>query len=203
VDSREHWICFAHRRERGLGFLARAGPETSEGAVLGELVFTFPSTCASVEHFLGHFYAVTRCWTTTAPWRIVLKQHSLLRKLHVRESMSREEVTEFVARFSTFVIRHARAYGWTRLVYTCADRVAEWYPVLVPSGPIDAIIGSERMLACLPARSRPYIVFAEVERALRGILSHDAIECVFLQYIHLIRKSDSYVGGFRFGLITP
>lgn len=201
VVARTHWLCCAHRRARGRAFLARNGQDSSEGQVLGELVFSFPATCACVEHFLGHFYAVTRCWTIRAPWRDVLKQHSLLGKVRVCGSMSRTEVTEFVTRFAAFTIGHARAYGWTQLVATCAARVEEWYPALVPPGPLDSVLAAERMLACLPARHRPCFVFSDVERALPA-LPRDAIECVFLHYIALIRHPCDH-GDFRFTLGEP
>lgn len=197
VVARTHWLCCAHRRARGREFLARLGQDSTEGQVLGELVFSFPAVCASVEHFLGHFYAVTRCWTIRAPWRDVLKQHSLLGKVRVFGSMSRTEVTQFVTRFSAFTVSHARAYGWTQLVATCAARVAEWYPALVPAGPLDSVLCAERMVACLPACQRPFFVFSDVERALRA-LPRDAIECVFLRYIELIRSPCERPGGFRF-----
>jgi hypothetical protein len=187
VVASTHWLCCAHRRARGRAFLARFGQTSSEGQVLGELVFSFPATCACVEHFLGHFYAVTRCWTIRTPWRDVLKQHALLGKVRVCGSMSRAEVTEFVTRFAAFTIGHARAYGWTQLVATCSARVEEWYPALVPPGPLDSVLCAERMLACLPPRHRPCFVFSDVERALR-LLPRDAIECVFLHYIALIRR---------------
>lgn len=201
VVARTHWLCCAHRRARGRAFLARNGQDSSEGQVLGELVFSFPATCACVEHFLGHFYAVTRCWTIRAPWRDVLKQHSLLGKVRVCGSMSRTEVTEFVTRFAAFTIGHARAYGWTQLFATCAARVEEWYPALVPPGPLDSVLAAERMLACLPARHRPCFVFSDVERALHA-LPRDAIECVFLHYIALIRHPCDH-GDFRFTLGEP
>ena len=197
VVARTHWLCCAHRRARGREFLARLGQDSTEGQVLGELVFSFPAVCASVEHFLGHFYAVTRCWTIRAPWRDVLKQHSLLGKVRVFGSMSRTEVTQFVTRFSAFTVSHARAYGWTQLVATCAARVAEWYPALVPAGPRDSVLCAARMGAGLPACQRPFFVFSDVERALRA-LPRDAIECVFLRYIELIRNPCERPGGFRF-----
>lgn len=205
VVVRTHWLCYAHRRERGREFIARlapasAGTTTTESTVLGELVFSFPASCASVDHFLGHFYAVTRCWTKQAPCRDVLKQHALLGKVRVGASMSRAEVAEFAARFTTFTVSHARAYGWKRLVDTCADRVAEWYPCLLVPGPLDEVLVVERMLTCLPPRVRPWIAFADVARALRTVLPDDSIECVFLHYIGLIRKRDfdSRAGGLRF-----
>jgi hypothetical protein len=202
VKARTHWLCCAHRRARGRAFIARNGQDSTEGAVLGELVFSFPAACASVEHFLGHFYAVTRCWTIRAPWRDVLKQHFLLGKVRVCGSMSRAEVTELVTRFTVFTVGHARAYGWTQLVATCAARVEEWYPALVPEGPLDSVLGAERMLACLPARHRPCFVFSDVERALRA-LPRDAVECVFLHYIRLIRHPAERPGGFRFTCEPP
>jgi hypothetical protein len=208
VSVRAHWLCYAHRRERGRAFLARLarlspaseGATVSEASVLGELVFSFPVSCASVDHFLGHFYAVTRCWTKKAPCRDVLKQHALLGKVRVGASMSRADVAEFVTRFAAFTVSHARAYGWTRLVDTCADRVAEWYPCLLVPGPLDEIHVIERMLVCLPPRVRPWIAFADFARALRSVLPHDSIECVFLHYIGLIRSRafDASAGGLRF-----
>jgi hypothetical protein len=204
VLARTHWLCCAHRRARGRAFLARFGEETTEGQVLGELVFSFPAVCASVEHFLGHFYAVTRCWTIRAPWRDVLRQHSLLGKVRVCGSMSRADVAELVSRFAAFTASHARDYGWAQLVATCAARVAEWYPALVPPGPLDSVLYAERMVACLPARYRPFIVFADVERALRA-LPRDLVECVFLHYIGMIRTPCEGPGGFRFTTypVTP
>jgi hypothetical protein len=197
VSARTHWLCRAHRRARGRAFLARVGHDAREGSVLGELVFSFPAACASVEEFLGRFYAVARCWTTRAPWRDVLRQHALLGKVRVVGSMSREEMTELVSRFSAFTVGHALAYGWTRLVATCASRVAEWYPALVPPGPLESVLAAEPMLASIPAKHRPFLLFADVERALRARLARDAIECVFLAYVGLFRIPNSRPGGFR------
>ena len=201
VTVRTHWLCCAHRRARGRAFmLALVGSDTTESTVLRELVFSFPASCVSVDHFLGHFYAVTRCWTTNAPCRAVLKQHALLGKVHVGAAMSRADVTELVTRFAAFTVSNARAFGWTRLVQTCADRVAEWYPSLVLPAPLDDVLGAERMLTCLPARFRPFLVFSDLVRALRSVLPRDATECVFLHYIGIVRRRelDSRVGGFRF-----
>ena len=192
-----HWLCYAHRRARGRAFLARFGSHATEGEVLGELVFSFPQACASCEHFFSHFYAVTRCWNTREPWRDVLKQHALLGKVRVLGAMSREEMTALLARFAAFTVGHALAYGWTRLVATCAARVAEWYPALVPPGPLDSVLAAEPMLACIPAAHRPFFLFADVERALRARLARDAIECVFLAYVRTFRIPDARPGGFR------
>lgn len=218
VGVRAHWLCRTHRRERGRAFLAHigavgtgsrsvgtvavgaSGRAVTETTVLGELVFLFPARCATVDEFLGRFYAVARCWETTVPFVSVLRQHALLGKVRVVGSMSRADVTEFVSRFAAFTVSHARAYGWTRLVQTCADRVADWYPSLVASGPISAILDAERMLKCLPPTARPCLVLADLVRALRPVLSRDAIECVFVRYIGLIRRHelDALTGGFRF-----
>ena len=83
---------------------------------------------------------------------------------------------------------------------TCADRVADWYPSLVASGPISAILDAERMVKCLPPTARPCLVLADLVRALHPVLSRDAIECVFVRYIGLIRRHelDALTGGFRF-----
>ena len=196
--ARAHWLCYAHRRARGRAFLARVGRHATEGQVLGDLVFSFPAACATTEHFFSHFYAVTRCWTTREPWRDVLKQHALLGKVRVAGAMSREETTALVARFAAFTVCHAVAYGWTRLVATCAARVAEWYPALVPPGPFESVLAAERMLACIPADHRPFLLFSDLERALRARLARDAIECVFLAYIRAIRVPCERPGGFRF-----
>jgi len=215
VGVRAHWLCRTHRRERGRAFLAHIGAVGSIGSigavgasgravtettVLGELVFLFPARCATMDEFLGRFYAVARCWETKVPFVSVLRQHALLGKVRVVGSMSRADVTEFVCRFAAFTVSHARAYGWTRLVQTCADRVADWYPSLVASGPISAILDAERMLKCVPPKTRPCLVLADLVRALHPVLSRDAIECVFVRYIGLIRRHelDALTGGFRF-----
>ena len=202
VGGRAHWLCRTHRRERGRAFLARVreGRAVTESTVLGELVFLFPAWCATVDEFLGRFYAVARCWETQAPCVSVLKQHALFGKVRVVGTMTRADVTDFVSRFASFTVSHARAYGWTRLVQTCADRVADWYPSLVASGPISAILDAERMVHCLPPKTRPCLVLADLVRALRSVLTRDAIECVFLRYIGLIRRHelDALTGGFRF-----
>jgi hypothetical protein len=212
VGVRAHWLCRTHRRERGRAFLAHigaygaygaygaSGRAVTEATVLGELVFLFPARCATVDEFLGRFYAVARCWETKVPFVSVLRQHALLGKVRVVGSMSRTDITEFVSRFASFTVSHARAYGWTRLVQTCADRVADWYPSLVASGPISAILDAERMVKCLPPKARPCLVLADLVRALHPVLSRDAIECVFVRYIGLIRRHelDALTGGFRF-----
>ena len=204
VGVRTHWLCRAHRRERGRAFLAslanKNGEAVTEGEVLGPLVFSFPARCDTVDHFLGRFYSVARCWETKVPFVSVLRQHALLGRVRVAGAMTRAEVTEFVARFASFTVSHARAYGWTRLVATCADRVADWYPSLVAQGPITAILDAERMVKCLPPPVRPCLVLSDLVRALRAVLSRDAIECVFVRYIGLIRRHelDALTGGFRF-----
>ena len=207
VGVRTHWLCRAHRRDRGRAFLASLETAPSapfaavtEATVLGSLVFSFPARCDTVDHFLGRFYAVARCWETTVPFVSVLRQHALLGKVHVVGPMMRADVTEFVSRFAAFTVSHAREYGWTRLVETCADRVAQWYPSLVAPGPITAILDAERMVTCLPPRVRPCLVFSDLVRALRAVLTRDAIECVFVRYIGLIRRHDldELTGGFRF-----
>ena len=206
VGVRAHWLCRTHRRDRGRAFLARINKravgvlDATETTVLGELVFLFPARCATVDEFLGRFYAVARCWETTVPCVSVLRQHSLLGKVRVVGSMSRADVTEFVCRFAAFTVSHAHAYGWSRLVKTCADRVADWYPSLVAPGPVSAILDAERMLKCLPPESRPCLVLADLVSALGAVLTRDAIECVFVQYIALIRRNelDALTGGFRF-----
>jgi hypothetical protein len=70
----------------------------------------------------------------------------------------------------------------------------------VVSGPISAILDAERMVECLPPMARPCLVLADLVRALSPVLPHDAIECVFVRYIGLIRRHelDSLTGGFRF-----
>ena len=126
VGVRAHWLCRTHRRERGRAFLAHIGSVGAIGAigtgpvgasgravtettVLGGLVFVFPARCATVDEFLGRFYAVARCWETTVPVVSVLRQHALLGKVRVVGSMSRTDVTEFVSRFAAFTVSHARA----------------------------------------------------------------------------------------------
>ena len=203
VGVRAHWLCRKHRRERGREFLAHIGSSgrtVTETTVLGELVFSLPARCETVSHFLGRFYAVAQCWETKVPFVSVLRQHSLLGKVRVVGSMSRADVTDFVCRFAAFTVSHARAYGWTRLVTTCADRVADWYPSLVAAGPISAILDAERMVKCLPPKARPCLVLADLVRALSTVLTRDAIECVFVRYIGLIRRHDldGLTGGFRF-----
>ena len=235
--AKSHWLCTAHRRERGLAFLAdvAAGnaypdetavtevvtveaaeavetdhvfevhveaveaveadeaveppaPEVTEGRVLGALVFSLPARCSSADHFLGRFYAVTRCWRSRRPCRDVLRQHALLGKVRVRRGITRHEMTAFVTRFGAFTMAHASALGWSRLVDVCADRVAKWYTTIVAPGPIRAILHAERLLACLAPRPSPYLVYSDAVRALLAVLPADAIERVFEQYIRLIRR---------------
>ena len=244
--AKSHWLCTAHRRERGLAFLAdvAAGtahtdetavtevvtvgaveaveavtpveavetdhvfevlveaveaveadetlaPEVTEARVLGALVFSLPAKCSSADHFLGRFYAVTRCWRSRRPCRDVLRQHALLGKVRVRRGITRHEMTAFVTRFAAFTMAHASALGWNRLVDVCADRVAKWYTTIVAPGPIRSILHAERLLACLAPRPSPYLVYSDAVRALRAVLVTDAIERVFVHYIRLIRRGPS------------
>ena len=244
--AKSHWLCTAHRRERGLAVLAdvaagnsyadvtaveavtpveavetdhvfevhveavetdhvevhvEAGEaveaeaveavgavEVTEARVLGALVFSLPAKCSSADHFLGRFYAVTRCWRSRRPCRDVLRQHALLGKVRVRRGITRHEMTAFVTRFAAFTMAHASALGWNRLVDVCADRVAKWYTTIVAPGPIRSILHAERLLACLAPRPSPYLVYSDAVRALLAVLPADAIERVFEQYIRLIRR---------------
>jgi hypothetical protein len=239
--AKSHWLCTAHRRERGRAFLADVAAatevtavtveteeavdavpveqlfevtveaveddadadaeadaeaeavvaepvEVTEGDVLGALVFSLPAQCSSADHFLGRFYAVTRCWRSRRPCRDVLRQHALLGKVRVARGITRHEMTAFVTRFAAFTMAHASALGWNRLVDVCADRVAKWYTTIVAPGPIRAILHAERLLACLAPRPSPYLVYSDAVRALLAVLPADAIERVFEHYIRLIRR---------------
>lgn len=178
--AKSHWLCAAHRRERGLVFLAEGAVEGLEGLeevtageVLGALVFSLPETCASADHFLGRFYAATRCWRSRRPCYHVLKQHALLGRVRVRRGVTRDEMSEFASRLVAFAMR---GLAFLRLVDVCADRVAKflvfWGFRTIP-------------MACLAPSSS--LVLSDAVLALRAVLITDTIGCVFAHYTRLRR----------------
>jgi hypothetical protein len=180
--AKSHWLCAAHRRERGLVFLSgSAEAEATAGEVLGALVFSLPETCASADHFLGRFYAATRCWRSRRPCYHVLKQHALLGRVHVRRGVTRDEMTEFASRLSAFAMR---GLAFLRLVDVCADRVAKF---LVFGGRSDTI-----RVACLA----PSLSLVDAVLALRAVLITDTIRRVFAHYSRLVRRAQTVP--FRF-----
>ena len=168
--AKSHWLCAAHRRERGLIFLSDGATEATAGEVLGALVFSLPETCASADHFLGRFYAATRCWRSRRPCYHVLKQHALLGRVRVRRGVTRDEMTEFASRLANFAMR---GLAFLRLVDVCADRVAKFL----------VFWGFRRTIpiACLAPSSR--LVLPDAVLALRAVLSADTIGRVFAHYL--------------------
>ena len=180
--AKSHWLCAAHRRERGLVFLSDAPEaEVTAGEVLGALVFSLPETCASADHFLGRFYAATRCWRSRRPCYHVLKQHALLGRVRVRRGVTRDEMSEFASRLARFAMR---GLAFLRLVDVCADRVAKFFV----SWKWDAI-APLRAMSTARARLAPssHIVLSDAVLALRAVLATDTIRSVFAHYTRLRR----------------
>ena len=171
--AKSHWLCAAHRRERGLVFLSDGSEaEVTAGEVLGALVFSLPETCASADHFLGRFYAATRCWRSRRPCYDVLKQHALLGRVRVRRGVTRDEMAEFASRLAAFAMR---GLAFLRLVDVCADRVAKFLVFWVFRGTIPMASPSSSL------------VHSDAVLALRAVLITDTIGCVFAHYTRLRR----------------
>jgi hypothetical protein len=200
VPVREHWLCRTHRRERGRAFVAAEGTAVTEAAVLGALVFSFGA--CELDGFLARFYAVIRCGQQRRSVRGVLAQHSLLGKVSVKLGIARDEMAELLVRFIAFATSHAAAFGWAELPRSCATVVRRWYPTLVASVPLGAVLRAERLLALVHASvgEKPYLALADLALALRGVLTRDAVECVFIRYIALLGGDNAASALLRFRL---
>jgi len=173
-----HWLCAAHRRERGRA-VAR---EASEAEVLGRLVFDFPQGALRYDEFRARAMYVAEVWDEPDKPRAAALAHACA--VRVTRPVERREVLELVGAFVAFVCRHVHLAP-ASLGAACADRVREMYPRLASAGPRAALLRGERMVRALTRATgvRAFLVLADVAAALAPRLPADAAERVYAAYL--------------------
>ena len=184
-----HWLCSAHvharAAEAGLCGSAETGPVVArEAAMLRALVFDFPASC-SVREFIARVrYALNVLGSRTRVADLVSLHGASMRVSH---RVTRGEMGELLCSLLEFVYRNASVSE--TLVASCAGRVREWYPELICTASLGAVMKGERMLYAIERATgaRGFLVFADLLLAFAGALCRDVLENVYTCYARHIR----------------
>ena len=184
-----HWLCLSHIHARaaraGLCGSAETGPVVAREAVmLRALVFDFPASCGIDEFIARSHYTLGILGSRTRVADLVVLHGAYMRASH---RVTRGEMLDLVYSFFEFV--HRNAHVSQRLVASCADRVREWYPRLICTSSLGAVLRSERVLRALELATGTggFLVLADITLALAGVLGRDVLALVYTWYARQIR----------------
>jgi hypothetical protein len=184
-----HWLCEAHRRERG----ARVGAEESEAELLERLVYDFPESCR-YDLFRARMMYARDVWCTADKAREVCRAHGLA--VRVTRRVTKRDVQGLVHALVAFVCRHLHLAP-ASLGEACVRRVRELYPRLACAETRQGRMRGERTLAVLEGATgvREFLVLSDVARGLGAVLPRDAVELVYAAYVRSLWSGPVVWGG--------
>lgn len=187
-----HWLCRAHRKERGA--LVAAARVVTETELLVALVFSFPPRCAKQE-FKARFLYAAEVWNAHDKAHAVLRAHSMRGKVRVTKGVPRADLLRMTTGLVAFVCAHVDAFrARLTLGAACAERVRQWYPILTHGLTERApMLRAERMLHLLHAATgtRDFLVLADFVCALP--LPPELCERVYAAYLATLSSGATLV----------
>ena len=183
LPGTDNWLCPQHLRARAAGLTDVAA---REAAILRALVFDFPAECGRDEFIARVHYAINVLGSRTTREADLATRHSA--PIRVSHRLTRGELRDLVCSLFEFVYRNAHVSR--TLVDTCAARMRAWYPDLLCTASLGAVLKSERMIRAVEHATgvREYLVLSDIILALSGVLCRDMLEHVYLCYARQISR---------------
>ena len=180
----DNWLCPQHLHARA----AAAGLTdvvAREADILRALVFDFPAACGRDEFIARVHYAINTLGSRTREADLGARHGAPMRVSH---RSTRGETRDFVCSLFEFVYRNAHVSRL--LVDTCAGRVLEWYPQIICTASLAAVMKSERVIHAVrhATGKREFLVLSDIILALSGVLCSDMLEYVYICYARRVSR---------------
>ena len=179
----DNWLCPQHLRARAAAAGLCGAEPAREADLLRALVFDFPAECGRAEFIARVYYAMNTLGSHTRAADLAARHGAPMRVSH---RSTRGEIRDFVCSLFEFVYRNAHVSRL--LVDSCAGRVHEWYPRLICTASLGAVVKSERVLRAVrhATGKREFLVLSDIVLAFAGVLCRDMLEHVYVCYARQI-----------------
>ena len=138
----DNWLCPQHLHARAAAAgLTEPVVVAREADIMRALVFDVPAACGRDEFIARVYYAMNTLGSNTREADLGARHGAPMRVSH---RSTRGETRDFVCSLFEFVYRNAHVSRL--LVDSCASRVLEWYPQLICTASLAAVMKSERMI---------------------------------------------------------
>jgi hypothetical protein len=184
VDRRyggAHWLCAAHRKQRGLD-ATRGACVVREADLMRTLVFDFPLDCDHDEAMCRARFAARTC-TSDDRVRAVVRAYRI-RSTRVSRGIERGDVVEFFERLALFMCACVPS-SHSQL----ALLAGQWYPVLAGSCGMERIARAERVLLAVERATgtREFLVRSDLAPLCTRVPS-ELVDMVYSAYIACIQR---------------